>query len=348
MANDTAGPPFHTRPMIRPGPLNLITDVTGLQVGHATDERVQSGVTVVRLPGGWTAAADVRGGGPGERDIAVLGLENLVGRAHAIVLAGGSVYGLAAADGVTAVLAEAGEGLVMGEAAPRVPITPSAILFDLANGGDKAWGRQPPYRALGVLAAQACAEGRFALGRVGAGRGAQAGSRPGGIGSASVDLGDGLMVGALAAVNPLGSVYMDDGVTPWAWPFELEDEFGGRRPQSFMPHADPLPDVSRLAHRSRPGVNTTLGVIAVSAPLSGPDCKRVAIMAHDGMARAVRPAHTPFDGDIVFVAARGGAPLAEPHPLQVARIGSAAADCLARVIARGAYEAALQADTDGL
>ena len=325
--------------MIRPGPLNLITDVAGVRVGHAADERVQSGVTVVRLPGGWTAAADVRGGGPGERDISVLGLENLVGRAHAIVLSGGSVYGLAAADGATLALAEAGEGLVMGETAPRVPITPAAILFDLANGGDKAWGREPPYRALGLQATQCATAGAFALGRVGAGRGAQAGSRPGGIGSASVDLGEGLIVGALAAVNPLGSAYMDDGETLWAWPWELHGEFGGRRPARIEAHAEPLPDVSRLGGRLRPAANTTLGVIAVCAPLSGPDCKRVAIMAHDGLARAIRPAHTPFDGDIVFVAASGGAPLAEPHPLQVARIGSAAADCLARAIARGVYAA---------
>ena len=325
--------------MIRPGPLNLITDVTGVQVGHATDERVQSGVTVVRLPGGWTAAADVRGGGPGERDVSVLALENLVGRAHAIVLAGGSVYGLAAADGVTVVLAEAGEGLVMGDGAPRVPITPAAILFDLTHGGDKAWGLEPPYRALGMEAARTAAEGRFALGRVGAGRGARAGASPGGIGSASIDLGEGLVVGALAAVNPLGSAFMDDGVTPWAWPFELDGEFGGARPGDAPSHHDPLPDVGRLAGRMRPGANTTLSVIAVSAALSGPDCKRVAIMAHDGMGRAIRPAHTPYDGDIVFVAARGATALPEPLALQVARIGSAAADCLARAIARGVYEA---------
>jgi L-aminopeptidase/D-esterase-like protein len=148
----------------RPGPLNLITDVAGLMVGHATDERVRSGVTVVLCPGGWTAAADVRGGGPGERDVSVLGLENLVGRAHAIVLSGGSVYGLAAADGVTVALAQAGEGLEMGGGAPLVPITPSAILFDLANGGDKAWGLEPPYRRLGIEATLAAREGRSSLG----------------------------------------------------------------------------------------------------------------------------------------------------------------------------------------
>ena len=327
--------------MLRPGPLNLITDVAGLKVGHATDERGQSGVTVLLCPGGWTAAADIRGGGPGERDVSVLGLENLVGRAHAIVLSGGSVYGLAAADGVTAALAQAGEGLEMGGGAPVVPITPSAILFDLANGGDKAWGTEPPYRRLGVEATQAAAPGRFDLGRIGAGRGAMAGVHPGGIGSASLDLGDGVVVGALAAVNPLGSPYMDDGVTPWAWPFEIDGEFGGRRPASdAAAHVDPLPEAARLrlAGRAKAGANTTLGVIAVSAALSGPDCKRVAIMAHDGMARAIRPAHTPFDGDIVFVVAKGEA-TREPHPGEAARIGSAAADVLARAIARGVWAA---------
>lgn len=325
--------------MIRPGPLNLITDVPGLLVGNATEERAQTGVTVVLLPGGWTAAADVRGGGPGERDISVLGLENLVGRADAIVLSGGSVYGLAAADGVTVALAGAGEGLRIGSS--LVPITPSAILYDLDGEGDKAWGLDPPYRRLGMDAV-AAAGSTFGLGRIGAGRGAKAGARLGGLGSASVDLGQGLIVGALAAVNPLGSVVMADGETPWAWPFELKGEFGGRRPAELAPHADPMPDFSRLQGRARPGANTTLGVIAVSAALSAPDCKRVAIMAHDGMARAIRPAHTPFDGDIVFVAAQGEGVLDANRPAAVARIGSAAADCLARAIARGAFEAARQ------
>ena len=329
--------------MIRPGPLNLITDVPGLKVGHATDEAARTGVTVVLLPGGWTAAADVRGGGPGERDVSVLGLENLVGRAHALVLSGGSVYGLAAADGVTVALAQAGEGLRLNPADPVVPITPAAILYDLGNGGDKAWGLEPPYRRLGIEAVGA-ASPNFALGAVGAGRGARAGVRPGGLGSASVVLGDGLTVGALAAVNPLGSVFMADGETPWAWPFEMDAEFGGRRPEGFAVDPDPVPDLSRLRRRAEPGANTTLGVIAVSAALSGPECKRVAIMAHDGMARAIRPAHTPFDGDIVFVAASGCGPLGENRAVEVARIGSAAADCLARAIARGAWEAGRQAE----
>jgi L-aminopeptidase/D-esterase-like protein len=323
--------------MIRPGPLNLITDVAGLKVGHAVDDKAESGVTVVLCPGGWTAAADVRGGGPGERDVSVLNLENLVGQAHAIVLSGGSVYGLAAADGVTAALAHAGEGLRMATSPVPIPITPAAILYDLQSG-DKNWGLEPPYRRLGLQAVAAAGQ-RFPLGRVGAGRGARAGTRPGGLGSASIRLEDGVVVGALAAVNPLGSVFMNDGVTPWAWPFEQNNEFGGARPKDVVIDPDPLPELSRLRARARPGANTTLGVIAVSAGLSGADCKRIAIMAHDGMARAVRPAHTPFDGDIVFVVANGP-PIAEAgRHGEVARLGSAAADCLARAITRGAVEA---------
>jgi L-aminopeptidase/D-esterase-like protein len=322
--------------MARPGPLNLITDVEGLSVGHATDEGVRSGVTALLCPGGWTAAVDVRGGGPGERDASVLALENLVGRAHAIVFSGGSVYGLAAADGVTAALAQAGEGLKLNPAHPVVPITPAAILYDLANGGDKAWGLEPPYRRLGIEAV-AAARRDFALGPVGAGRGAQAGLVAGGLGSASVALEGGLVVGAMTAANPLGSAYMPDGKTFWAWPFEMEGEFGGARADPGLMAHDPLPELSRLHALGRvdPGANTTLAVIAVNAALTAPQCKRVAIMAHDGMARAVRPAHTPFDGDIVFVVAKGTTVV---DHVETAVIGSAAADCLARAIARAVWK----------
>ena len=210
--------------MPRPGPFNLITDVPGVTVGHATDEKAASGVTSLFLPSAWPAGVDIRGGGPGVRETAALEPESLNGRAHAVVLAGGSVFGLAAADGVAAALSLRGVGLKLFPHSPHIPIVPSAVLHDLANEGDKQWGLEPPYRALGLQSVEAAAH-NFALGSVGAGRGAAAGILKGGIGSASLDLGDGLMVGALVAANPVGSVLMPDGKTYWAWPFEFGDEF---------------------------------------------------------------------------------------------------------------------------
>lgn len=326
--------------MPRPGPLNLITDVPGLRVGHATDEHCRSGVTTLLVDGFWAASVDVRGGGPGSRETEALAPENVVGRVHAIVLAGGSVFGLGAADGVVAALSAAGQGLHLKPGAPAIPLVPSAVLHDLANGGDKQWGLEPPYRRLGIASVDA-ATCEFALGRVGAGRGAMAGFIPGGIGSVSIDLGDGLIVGALVAANPIGSALMPDGRTFWAWPFEIDKEFGGHRPQDVAPVVDPLPDQSRLAElgRTQAGANTTLAVIACNADLSSVECKRIAMMAHDGMARAVRPAHTPFDGDTVFAVASGQQAIGQGNArqVQIGRLGSAAADCLARAIARAVH-----------
>ena len=325
--------------LYRPGPRNLITDVPGLSVGNATDEALRSGVTVVLCPGGWTASVDVRGGGPGVRETETLAPENGYARAHAVTLSGGSVFGLGAPDGVVAALSHAGEGFVVRPGAPTVPIVPGAVLYDLANGGDKAWGLDPPYRRLGMEAVGA-ATADFGLGAVGAGRGARAGLVQGGLGSASLDLGEGLMVGALAAVNPVGSVFMPDGETFWAWPFEIDGEFGGRTPSGPAGAVEPMPDDSRLAGQGRltPGANTTLAVVAVNAALTAGECRRVAMMAQDGLSRAVRPAHTPFDGDVVFAVASGEIDLGQDERLRrIARIGSAAGDCLARAIARGVY-----------
>ncbi len=327
--------------MFRPGPKNLVTDVAGLKVGHADNEAVRTGVTTLLCESGWTAAVDVRGGGPGTRETDVLALENLVGRAHAVVLAGGSVFGLAAADGVTAALSAQGIGLQLRPGSPAIPIVPCAVLHDLGNGGDKNWGLSPPYRDLGLIAAGA-AQRDFALGSSGAGRGALAGMRKGGIGSASLDCHAGLVVGALVAVNSVGSVLMPDGKTYWAWPFELEREFGGSGPpHSAMDLSDPAPDEARLLGigRLQPGANTTIAVVACNADLSSAECKRVAMMAHDGIARAVRPAHTPLDGDTVFALASAELALDQSflRAAQIGRIGSAAADCLARAIARAAH-----------
>jgi L-aminopeptidase/D-esterase-like protein len=215
--------------MYRPADKNLITDIAGLRVGHATDEAVRSGVTALICAGAWSAGVDVRGGGPGTRETDALSPENLVGRAHAVVLAGGSVFGLAAADGVAAALSAQGIGLEFRQGSPHIPIVPSAVLHDLGNGGDKNWGQTPPYRDLGLRALEA-AGAEFALGAVGAGRGAMAGLVKGGLGSASLDLGEGLIVGALVALNSVGSALMPDGNTYWAWAFELNDEFGGGGP----------------------------------------------------------------------------------------------------------------------
>jgi L-aminopeptidase/D-esterase-like protein len=331
--------------------LNLITDIPGLTVGHATDAAAQSGVTTLLCEGLWTAGVDVRGGGPGTRETEALSPENLVGGVHAVTLAGGSVFGLGAADGVASALSARGVGLRLRPGGLAIPIVPCAVLHDLDAGGDKGWGLEPPYRALGLASVDTAARA-FALGSVGAGAGARAGLEKGGVGSASQALGDGVIVGALVAVNCVGAVRMADGQTFWAWPFEREGEFGGARPVDFAQDPDGALSLGRLrSPDATPGGHTTLAVVAASIPLTPAECKRIAMMAHDGMARAIRPIHTPFDGDTVFALAPGraagpsGAPQPDPsspnlaRAAVLARIGSAAADCLARAIARGVYEA---------
>ena len=315
--------------MIRPGPRNLITDVPGIRVGNAEQPDHLTGVTVVLPDRPAIAAVDVRGGGPGTRETDAMQPATLVERADAIVLSGGSAFGLDAASGVSSWLAVRGRGFRVGEV--HVPIVPSAILFDLLNGAPKDWGHLPPYRGLGIAACDA-ADSVFALGNAGAGMGATAGALKGGLGSVSAQDDDGLVVGALAAANPVGSVVMPGQSTLWAWMLEQNGELGGQRPPDSPVSPEPdLPEVLQA------GANTTLVVVAVSAPLTRPQALRVAIMAQDGIARAVRPAHTPYDGDTVFVIATGdGHP---PGPAEIARIGAIAADCTARAIARGVYEA---------
>ncbi len=323
--------------MIRPGPKNLLTDVTGLKVGNSEDHDARSGVTVVLADRPAIAAVDVRGGAPGTRETDAFEPTCLVDRADAVVLAGGSAFGLDAASGVTAWLAERGRGFEVGDAV--VPIVPAAILFDLLNGGDKAWGADPPYRRLGRSAAERAGD-RFELGNSGAGLGAMAGELKGGLGSASFVVEPGpnrppLTVAALAAVNPVGSVVMPGSEVFWAWPFEQHGEFGGRRPS---PDRDPPPPDYRFPEIPDSGANTTLVVVATDARLSKVQAKRVAIMAHDGLARAIGPVHTPFDGDTVFVLATGAHELGDA-PADLALIGALAADCATRSIARGVFEA---------
>lgn len=324
----------------RPGPRNRISDVPGLRVGHGTDEGAGTGVTVLLCPKPWVAAVDIRGGGPGVRETETLAPENLVAGVHAITLAGGSVFGLAAADGVVSRLSALGVGLRLRPDGHFIPIVPGAVLHDLSNPGDKAWGDTPPYRALGIAAVDA-ASADFALGRVGVGRGAMVGYEAGGVGSVSLDLGDGLVVGALVAANAIGSARMPGGRAFWAWPFEVDGEYGAIAPDLSLRAIDPAPDETRLATLGRlsAGANTTLAVVATNADLDKGEAKRFAMMAQDGIARAIRPAHTPFDGDLVFALASGDAPLGHDaaRAMKIARLGSAAADCVARAIARAVW-----------
>jgi L-aminopeptidase/D-esterase-like protein len=330
--------------MYKPGPLNLITDVEGISVGHAIAQKVRTGTTVLLCPKSVTGGVDVRGGGPGLRDVEVLSPENSVGRADAVVLSGGSVFGLAAGDSIATALSVQGIGLKFTPTMPAVPIVVGAILFDLVNGGDKDWGMETPYQKLGLGAlknAQDNKAGIFSLGNSGAGLGARAGNKEGGVGSASLDLHDGLMVGALVAVNSVGSVYMPDGKTYWAYPYEIDGEFGGIKPDPNMEAAiQPIPNDSKFGGMS-PGSNTTIGIIATSAKLTSAECKRVAMMAHDGFARAIRPVHTLSDGDTIFCISGGTKEISSgpDRSRRISEIGSAAADCMARAIARGVYEA---------
>jgi D-aminopeptidase len=309
---------------------NLITDVPGVLVGSADDRRLASGVTVILFEAPAVGSVDVRGGAPGTRETALLDPAQTVQGIDAIALSGGSAFGLDAASGVQAWLAERGRGFAVGEA--RVPIVPGAILFDLLNGGDKAWGRFPPYRDLGYEAAGR-AGSDFPLGSAGAGLGATTVNLKGGLGSASA-ICEGFTIGALAAVNPAGSAVMGAGPWFWAAPFEREGEFGGCGLPSSVPEGALLP-----ATKGNPQASTTLAVVATDATLTKAEAKRLAVMAQVGLARAIYPVHTPLDGDVVFAVATGLKP-SPASPFGLAALGTATANCLARAIARGVYAAA--------
>jgi L-aminopeptidase/D-esterase-like protein len=323
------------------GPKNLITDLPGLKVGHAHNEAVRTGVSVIVPEVPAIVSVSVPGGGPGTRETDALQPGTLVDRADAVVLSGGSVYGLDAASGVTTQMGQEGRGFQTGAPLPS-PIVPAAILFDLANDGDKNWADTPPYAALGKEAYLARSDA-FALGNQGAGYGAIAGTLKGGLGSASVAIDGMVEAGALIAANPLGSV-VDAAGRFWAQPYALEHdgalEFGRAdvAGQAADATAHPMAG-SKLAGALG---NTTIGVVAVAADLSPSEAKRVAIMAQDGLARAVRPIHTPFDGDCLFVLALGHKKLAdteEMRPVALAALGALAADCVARATARGVWQA---------
>ena len=291
---------------------DCFTDVPGLRVGHAEDHGARTGVTVILPDSALTMAVDVRGGGPATRETDALAPHTLVERVHALVLSGGSMFGLAAADAVAVALSQAGVGLAAGPL--PIPVVPAACLFDMANGGDKGWS-EPPYRALG-RAALAAVTRPDTSGAYGAGCGAVAGSRPGGVGSASISAGvsgHGFTVGVLIAVNSFGDVY--PGAPPDG--------------DVALPK---LPRTGGLAAQS-----TCIGAVATDAPLTRAQAQRVAMMAHDGLARCIRPIHTPFDGDTIFALSTGRATGVDPVTLAI--LGTLAADCVARAVRRAVFGA---------
>lgn len=318
----------------RPGPRNLITDVAGLAVGNAQDHRLKSGVTALLCDPAAVASVKILGGAPGTRETDILEPDTMTGTVNALVLAGGSAFGLDAASGVQAWLRERGRGFeVRGH---LVPIVPAAILLDLPNGGDKNWGRYPPYREMGYAACEA-ASADFAIGTSGAGTGALTAGLKGGLGSASAVLPNGIIVGALVAVNAVASVTVGRGAHFWAAPFEQGDEFGGLG----LPHPMPA-DATEvlLKHREvlKPGANTTIAIVATDAKLTKAEARRMAIGAHDGFARAIWPVHTPVDGDLVFGVAtgRGGQVLDLEAQMD---LHAAAGMVMARAIARAVFAA---------
>lgn len=324
--------------MAAPGPSNTLLDVAGLKVGQAHDAAVRTGVTVILPDTRAVCSVDVRGGGPGTRETDALQPETYVDAVDAVVLSGGSSWGLGAADAVAAALGGRGRGFAMLDrpGIPVSPVVPAAILYDLANGGDKDWGETPPYGRLGREALEAAAS-EMTLGRAGAGYGASAGKAQGGIGSASIVTDDGYTVAAIAAVNSFGAVRIPGSDAYWAHPFEMNSEFGGVRPGAISFDAE---DWGHAKINPALGQNTTIALVATDATLTSSEAKRLAIMAQTGLTRAIRPAHTPFDGDTVFALSTGRIPLADPAAFTLARLGSLAADCLTRAIARGVHEAA--------
>ncbi|MCC5970229.1 MAG: P1 family peptidase [Pararhodobacter sp.] len=313
---------------MKPGARNLITDVAGLRVGNAEDHGIKTGSTVLVGDKPFVAGVHVMGGAPGTRETDLLAPDKLVQEVDALVLSGGSAFGLDAPSGVADALRAMGRGFAVGD--QRVPIVPGAILFDLINGGNKDWAENP-YKALG-RAALANAGVDFSLGSVGAGTGAASYRVKGGLGSASVVLTNGITVGALVAVNSVGSPLVGDTNHFWAAPCEMDAEFGGLGlPAQFDPFHEPFCG-------KRLGEATTIAIIATDAVLTKAQATRMATAAHDGLARAIVPAHTPLDGDLVFAAATGARPLTDPLGDTFA-LGHAAAVCLARAVARGVFAA---------
>ena len=327
---------------LQPGPSNGLTDVAGLRLGHAADKALRSGVTLVLAEAPMTAAVDVRGGAPGTRETDVLGPSATVEQVDAIVLSGGSAFGLEAASAVQAALLEQGRGFAIGPV--RVPLVPQAILFDLLNGGQDYDPATRRYYSLGqeaVAALGASAElgASAGLGAVGAGFGATTASGPGGLGMASLRHPDGWSLAALVAVNAVGSPYYEpqSGARQlWAAPWELAGEFARDPGAAAAPEARSRPLALPMKGHDL-GANTSIGVIATDLPLNQKQLRRLAAMAHNGLARALRPSHTPLDGDTLFAVSTGlrGQALGPGDLYDLAMIGELLADCVTRSVARG-------------
>ena len=318
---------------MRPGPRNLITDVAGLRVGNAEDRALKSGVTVLSADAPFIVSVNVMGGAPGTRDTDLLAPDKTVQAVDALVLSGGSAFGLDAASGVMQALRAAGRGFALGDV--RVPIVPAAILFDLMNGGAKDWVENP-YPALGMQALANAAQ-EFALGSYGAGTGAMTARLKGGLGSASWILPGGYTVGALVAANPVGCVTPEGSKRFWAGAFEHGAEFGSLGPVDHAPPFQSAKD-TKLGSTMPKEANTTIAIVATDAALDKTQLYRMATAAHDGMARAIVPSHTPYDGDLVFAVSTGEKPVQDPvHDLL--DLGHGAAVCLSRAIARAIYSA---------
>lgn len=311
-----------------PGPTNSLCDIEGLRVGNAQDDILKSGTTVVLGDVPFTASVAVMGGAPGTRETDLLAPDKSVAAVDALVLSGGSAFGLDACSGVVDGLRADGRGFRIGSA--QIPLVPGAILFDLLNGGDKDWAENP-YRDLG-LAAYRAAHSTFDIGTIGAGTGALTSMLKGGLGTASLQLPDGSTVAALVAANPVGAVTTPGDRHFYAAPFEMNGEFGGVGPDTASGLG--LSQESRKMNAMSARANTTIAIVATNATLTKAECHRVATAAHDGIARACVPAHTPNDGDLVFALTTGARPAAN-----VLLTGHAAALCLSRAIARAVYEA---------
>lgn len=319
-----------------PGARNLITDVPGVLVGNASDERLKSGTTVLTAEAPFTASVHVMGGAPGTRETDLLAPDKSVARIDAITLSGGSAFGLDACSGVSDGLRAAGRGFRIADAV--IPIVPGAIIFDLLNGGDKAW-QDNPYRALGRAAFEDASDS-FEIGSHGAGTGALTAMLKGGLGSASLVLESGATVGALVAANPMGRVTTPGERHFWAAPFEVDGEFGGLGPDPSSGLGRTLDSRKMLAMQTRAAerANTTIAIVATDADLTKAQCQRVATAAHDGIARAIVPAHSPGDGDLVFALSTAARRMERPER-DLTLIGHAASLCLARAIARAIYHA---------